>query len=265
MWRRSSASVQPAHARGSTLRDRGLGGPNPRVQLTVIRVLGGHRPDERVGVADRSIGWIHRSWDMGRGAARSMCLGSHCGGRACSEGSRVHPQSVEQWPSRRPVVCARVRSDVRARGCGGDRDHGASLGGAWRQPRARVRGRDVGFPRPASSAAARTAISPAGTWCRTRGGGRSRSGRAGWGSGAGLPRKRSPEYGCCGAAARISQRSWMRSRRRCWSPRRSAGWDDFNQELFGGPTTLPWGLEIDPAHRPRRLSPVRHLPAHIPE
>ena len=24
----------------------------------------------------------------------------------------------------------------------------------------------------------------------------------------------------------------------------------FNQELFGEPTTLPWGLEIDPAHRP---------------
>lgn len=24
----------------------------------------------------------------------------------------------------------------------------------------------------------------------------------------------------------------------------------FNQELFGGPTTLPWGLSIDPAHRP---------------
>jgi prolipoprotein diacylglyceryl transferase len=24
----------------------------------------------------------------------------------------------------------------------------------------------------------------------------------------------------------------------------------FNQELFGGPTTLPWGLEIDTAHRP---------------
>ncbi|MGI8429197.1 MAG: prolipoprotein diacylglyceryl transferase [Solirubrobacteraceae bacterium] len=26
----------------------------------------------------------------------------------------------------------------------------------------------------------------------------------------------------------------------------------FNQELFGGPTKLPWGLEIDPAHRPTR-------------
>ena len=24
----------------------------------------------------------------------------------------------------------------------------------------------------------------------------------------------------------------------------------FNQELFGRPTTLPWGLKIDPAHRP---------------
>src|SRR3954468_21362220 len=24
----------------------------------------------------------------------------------------------------------------------------------------------------------------------------------------------------------------------------------FNQELFGKPTTRPWGLEIDPAHRP---------------
>ncbi len=24
----------------------------------------------------------------------------------------------------------------------------------------------------------------------------------------------------------------------------------FNQELFGGPTNLPWGLEISPAHRP---------------
>jgi prolipoprotein diacylglyceryl transferase len=24
----------------------------------------------------------------------------------------------------------------------------------------------------------------------------------------------------------------------------------FNQELFGGPTSLPWGLEIEPAHRP---------------
>ena len=28
----------------------------------------------------------------------------------------------------------------------------------------------------------------------------------------------------------------------------------FNQELFGRPTTLPWGLKIDPAHRPDRYA-----------
>ena len=30
----------------------------------------------------------------------------------------------------------------------------------------------------------------------------------------------------------------------------------FNQELFGGPTDLPWGLRIDPMHRPAGLAPV---------
>jgi prolipoprotein diacylglyceryl transferase len=28
----------------------------------------------------------------------------------------------------------------------------------------------------------------------------------------------------------------------------------FNQELFGGPTSLPWGLEIDPANRPAQYA-----------
>jgi hypothetical protein len=28
----------------------------------------------------------------------------------------------------------------------------------------------------------------------------------------------------------------------------------FNQELFGKPTTLPWGLRIDPSHRPPRYT-----------
>jgi prolipoprotein diacylglyceryl transferase len=30
----------------------------------------------------------------------------------------------------------------------------------------------------------------------------------------------------------------------------------FNQELFGRPTDLPWGLEIDPEHRPARFADV---------
>ena len=29
----------------------------------------------------------------------------------------------------------------------------------------------------------------------------------------------------------------------------------FNQELFGGPTTLPWGLQIDPVHLPAGYAP----------
>jgi prolipoprotein diacylglyceryltransferase len=33
-----------------------------------------------------------------------------------------------------------------------------------------------------------------------------------------------------------------------WRIRRVGNY--FNQELFGGPTTVPWGLEISPAHRP---------------
>ncbi|SEG97693.1 prolipoprotein diacylglyceryl transferase [Nonomuraea solani] len=40
----------------------------------------------------------------------------------------------------------------------------------------------------------------------------------------------------------------------------------FNQELYGGPTTLPWALEIDPAHRPPGLesTPTYH-PAFLYE
>ena len=38
----------------------------------------------------------------------------------------------------------------------------------------------------------------------------------------------------------------------------------FNQELFGSPTTAPWGLEIDPAHRPDGYAGLRHLPPDVP-
>ncbi len=39
--------------------------------------------------------------------------------------------------------------------------------------------------------------------------------------------------------------------RACWWRRRIGRWGNwFNQELFGRPTDLPWGLEIDPDHRP---------------
>ena len=38
----------------------------------------------------------------------------------------------------------------------------------------------------------------------------------------------------------------------------------FNQELFGKPTTLPWGLEISPRAPAAGLRAVRHLPADVP-
>ena len=38
----------------------------------------------------------------------------------------------------------------------------------------------------------------------------------------------------------------------------------FNQELFGRPTTLPWGLEIDVAHRPPGFDAVRDLSSDVP-
>ena len=38
----------------------------------------------------------------------------------------------------------------------------------------------------------------------------------------------------------------------------------FNQELFGKPTTLPWGLEISLAHRPLGLPAVRDVPPDVP-
>ena len=37
----------------------------------------------------------------------------------------------------------------------------------------------------------------------------------------------------------------------------------FNQELYGPPTDLPWGIAIDCAHRVARL-PVQHVPARSP-
>ncbi|MEZ5192887.1 MAG: prolipoprotein diacylglyceryl transferase [Nocardioides sp.] len=71
--------------------------------------------------------------------------------------------------------------------------------------------------------------------------------------------------GDLGAVALGAVGAWIAARRvtrsrsaRCWTRWRGVlvaqaigRWGNwFNQELFGRPTDLPWGLEIDPAHRP---------------
>ena len=38
----------------------------------------------------------------------------------------------------------------------------------------------------------------------------------------------------------------------------------FNQELFGKPTNLPWGLEIDPQHRPEQYLRPRDVSPRLP-
>ena len=38
----------------------------------------------------------------------------------------------------------------------------------------------------------------------------------------------------------------------------------FNQELFGGPTSLPWGLQIPPRYRPAGYAQYTHVPPDVP-
>ena len=38
----------------------------------------------------------------------------------------------------------------------------------------------------------------------------------------------------------------------------------FNQELYGKPTDLPWGLKIDEQHRPRAVRHLGHVPSDVP-
>jgi prolipoprotein diacylglyceryltransferase len=122
---------------------------------------------------------------------------------------------------------------------------GREASGAWSR-----RSRS-GRSRPASSAVASTSSPRAGIRRRTRGGVHSRSGQGGLGIWGGI-------------AAGTLTGIWVLHRRGADIPRfldaaapgllvaQAIGriGNYFNQELFGGPTNLPWGLHIDLAHRP---------------
>jgi hypothetical protein len=62
---------------------------------------------------------------------------------------------------------------------------------------------------------------------------------------------RSRASGCCAGAAPTSPASWTPAAPGILVAQAIGRIGNyFNQELFGKPTTLPWGLEISPAHRP---------------
>ena len=134
-------------------------------------------------------------------------------------------------------------------------DHRPALRGPRRSAAARSPTSRSGRCRSGSPAAGSTTWPPAGSPTSARAATRwtrSRSGRAGSASGAPSPSgarrlHRLPPAGHRAAAVRRrARRPGSRSRRRI------GRWGNyFNQELFGKPTKLPWGLEIDLAHRPK--------------
>ena len=104
---------------------------------------------------------------------------------------------------------------------------------------------------PASSARGSTTSSRATTSCRTSGGAPSRCGREASASGAASSSASSPAASSSGAPDRAS-----RLFADCLAPglllAQAVGrWGNWwNQELYGKPTDLPWGLDIDAEHCP---------------
>ena len=78
---------------------------------------------------------------------------------------------------------------------------------------------------------------------------------------AGSSPARSPRGTSPAAGTSRSRSGSTSSRPACSSCRRSAAWGNFfNQELYGPPTNLPWGIAIDCAHRVGRQYPCALYP-----
>ena len=100
----------------------------------------------------------------------------------------------------------------------------------------------------------------------TSGGGRSRSGRAGSASGAGSCSASSSARGSCTAPSRACRLFMDAVAPGLLLAQGIGRWGNwFNQELFGKPTDLPWGLKIDRrSSRPATSGRRRDLPPDVP-
>ena len=125
------------------------------------------------------------------------------------------------------------------------------MAGSGRQPRPGRRRRALGGAGRASSAAGSTSTSPPRLTSRTTGGESSPSGRAGSASGAASRRAR-PRASGGSVGPAPAPGLFANAMAPALLVAQAVGriGNYFNQELFGKPSTLPWALEISPAHRP---------------
>src|SRR5439155_7808101 len=164
-----------------------------------------------------------------------------------AESTACHdPQPAVQRRACRSARDPHIRARLRCRAHRGHRAHHQAMGTPGRLARARPRGRPVGLPcrldrwttlLPSDELGrgSRPLVGPAGRLGgRPRNLGRHRPGDPRRSARAAPPRRRHPALPGRRLVAQAIGRIG----------------NYFNEELFGGPTNLPWALHIDPAHRP---------------
>ena len=149
-----------------------------------------------------------------------------------------------------PVPTPRLRAGDHPGRRRGDLGGGEALGGARRRLRAGRRHRVCGPSRRGSSAPGSTTSPPTTTCTSARAATRSRR----WRSGTAASASGAPSPAGCSAPGSTPAATGSCSGR--WPTRSRPGLllaqaigrfgNYFNQELYGRPTKLPWGLEIDP-------------------
>ena len=263
------------------------GGPHPRGAPDIAVCVGsgvsnGAQAAEIAAFADGVIvgsAYVREMLD-GRGAdgvrALAEDLAPESAARGCRhDRPRVHPQPLAGRVGPGPLPAARLRPVHHRRHRRRRLADRQALDRPRRGARRRAGHRHRGRCRSASSAAGSTTSSPARSPTSARAATRcapSRSGRAASASGAPSPSAASAPGSPAGAGASRCRPSPTRSPPGCCVAQaigRLGNW--FNQELFGRPTDLPWGLEIYPCDRRPGASAVRrpagrarHVPPDVP-
>ena len=178
-----------------------------------------------------------------------------------SPGARVDPQPPRGGVAPRTVPCPGLRALHHRRHPHRRLARRPALAATrWSRRDGRRRrglGRPVRDPRRSALSPGRPTPQPYFGAGRAPDGRPARSGTAASASGARSCSAASGPGSAATAGGSRCRRSPTRSRRGIALAQAIGRWGNwFNQELFGRPTTLPWGLRIDPAHRPERYADV---------